>query len=79
MRDALARNGNPPLEFRVEPRTVIATIRRSAAKNPPKFMESAFATGVNCSTAYLLVFQFYQIKVSIFIQLIYGPTEIVGQ
>ncbi len=28
-RDALARNGNPPLEFRVDPRTVIATIRRS--------------------------------------------------
>ena len=30
VRDALARNGNPPLEFRVGPRTVIATIRRSA-------------------------------------------------
>ncbi len=28
-RDALARNGNPPLEFRVDPRTVIATIRRN--------------------------------------------------
>ncbi len=27
-RDALARNGNPPLEFRVEPKTVLATIRR---------------------------------------------------
>ena len=29
-RDALARNGSPPPEFRVEPRTVIATIRRNA-------------------------------------------------
>jgi ATP-dependent DNA helicase RecG len=29
-RDALARNGNPPPEFRVEPRTIIATIRRIA-------------------------------------------------
>ena len=26
-RDALARNGNPPLEFPVEPQTVLATIR----------------------------------------------------
>ncbi len=33
-RDALARNGNPPLEFRVDPRTVIATIRRSAGQTP---------------------------------------------
>jgi ATP-dependent DNA helicase RecG len=30
-RDALARNGNPPLEFRVDPRTVFATIRRGVA------------------------------------------------
>ena len=33
-RDALARNGNPPLEFRVDSRTVVATIRRSAGKAP---------------------------------------------
>ena len=33
-RDALARNGNPPPEFRVEPRTVIATIRRVASNKP---------------------------------------------
>lgn len=32
-RDALARNGNPSPEFRVEPRTVIATIRRIASNN----------------------------------------------
>lgn len=31
-RDALARNGNPPLEFRVEPQTVLATIRRANGK-----------------------------------------------
>ncbi|MDZ7620286.1 MAG: ATP-binding protein [Patescibacteria group bacterium] len=31
-RDALARNGNPPLEFRVEPQTVLATIRRGNRK-----------------------------------------------
>ena len=31
-RDALARNGNPPPEFRVEPRTIIATIRIVANK-----------------------------------------------
>jgi ATP-dependent DNA helicase RecG len=29
-RDALARNGNPPLEFQVDSRTVIATLRRAA-------------------------------------------------
>ena len=28
-RDALARNGNPPLEFRVDARTVVATLRRA--------------------------------------------------
>jgi ATP-dependent DNA helicase RecG len=33
-RDALARNGNPPLEFDVQPRTVIATIRRVASNKP---------------------------------------------
>jgi ATP-dependent DNA helicase RecG len=33
-RDALARNGNPPPEFRVDPRTVVATIRRSAGRAP---------------------------------------------
>jgi ATP-dependent DNA helicase RecG len=31
-RDALARNGNPPPEFQVEPRTIVATIRRSAQR-----------------------------------------------
>jgi ATP-dependent DNA helicase RecG len=29
-REALLRNGNPPLEFRVDARTVIATVRRAA-------------------------------------------------
>lgn len=33
-RDALARNGNPPPEFRVEPWTVFTTIRRTAASKP---------------------------------------------
>lgn len=31
-REALARNGNPPLEFRIEPHTVVATIRRGNEK-----------------------------------------------
>lgn len=31
-REALARNGNPPLEFRIEPYTVVATIRRGNGK-----------------------------------------------
>jgi predicted HTH transcriptional regulator len=33
-RDALARNGNPPPEFRVGPRTIIATIRRATNQGP---------------------------------------------
>lgn len=33
-REALARNGNPPLEFRVDSRTVVATIRRKSEKAP---------------------------------------------
>ncbi len=33
-RETLARNGNPPLEFRVDSRTVVATIRRMSAKAP---------------------------------------------
>jgi ATP-dependent DNA helicase RecG len=35
-RDALARNGNPPPEFRVEPRTIIATIRTVSNKRSRK-------------------------------------------
>lgn len=31
-RDALTRNGNPPLEFRVDARTVVATLRRAERK-----------------------------------------------
>lgn len=31
-RDALARNRNPPLEFRVDSRTVVATLRRAASR-----------------------------------------------
>lgn len=31
-RDALARNGNPPLEFQVDSRTIVATLRRAARK-----------------------------------------------
>lgn len=31
-RDAMARNGNPPLEFRVDSRTVVATMRRAARR-----------------------------------------------
>lgn len=33
-RDALARNGNPPLQFRVDSRTVVATLRRAAEDSP---------------------------------------------
>jgi len=31
-RDALARNGNPPLEFQVDARTVVATLRRAGRR-----------------------------------------------
>ena len=31
-REALARNGNPPLEFQVDSRTVVATLRRAARR-----------------------------------------------
>ena len=34
-RDALVRNGNPPLEFRIDPRTVTATIRRAVTAPSP--------------------------------------------
>jgi ATP-dependent DNA helicase RecG len=33
-REALARNGNPPPEFRVDPQTVFTTIRRVVAGKP---------------------------------------------
>jgi len=33
-RDALARNGNPPLEFRVEPHMIMATVRRRPWLSP---------------------------------------------
>jgi ATP-dependent DNA helicase RecG len=32
-RDALARNGNPPPEFRVDARTIVATVRRTAVRS----------------------------------------------
>jgi len=33
-REALARNGHPPLEFQVDARTVVATLRRAAPRTP---------------------------------------------